>query len=216
MIQKKTPPGELVHYGVKGMTWGVRKARTGQLDDHATRLEKVAAGKGKLGDKHYALTRTSAVGAARRGLKKQSAIEAQKARSEIERLATGKAKISDVLRAYGSANVTDVIRSRRDDNSFGDKVDKQAAKKGVSRQQAEKSIKRKQTAIALAITGGYVAARVLTELGGPAASQKIGQRAQTNRDRATVAGTRGLPRQASSGPNYVKQNRKGTFNITNM
>ena len=35
MSQENPSSGELAHYGVKGMKWGVRKARTGDLNVRA-------------------------------------------------------------------------------------------------------------------------------------------------------------------------------------
>lgn len=96
---------ELIHYGVKGMKWGVRKAHTGTLNKGASRLERVASGKGSLRDKIGAAGTSSVYGLAKRGLKGNSAFRAEKLRAEEKRLATGKAKVRDVLRAYGSANL---------------------------------------------------------------------------------------------------------------
>lgn len=49
MMQNTTPPGELVHYGVKGMHWGVRKAantpNAGYSPYHRTQ-DKRAVGRG--------------------------------------------------------------------------------------------------------------------------------------------------------------------------
>ena len=68
---------ELNHYGVKGMHWGVRKARTGDLNIRASRLERVAAGKGSLVDKAITLSGSSV-----RNMQKS-------ARREVRRLQEG-------------------------------------------------------------------------------------------------------------------------------
>jgi hypothetical protein len=96
---------ELIHYGVKGMKWGVRKAHTGNLNKAASRLERVASGNGSLRDKIGAASTSSVYGLAKRGLKGNSAHRAEKIRAAEKRLATGKAKVGDILNAYGSANL---------------------------------------------------------------------------------------------------------------
>jgi hypothetical protein len=106
MTQQTTPPGELVHYGVKGMKWGVRKARTGDLNTRASRLERVASGKGSLADKVVSLGGSSLHNlAVQRGLKNEAARRAANYRGQIERLSTGKAKVSDILKAYGTVSL---------------------------------------------------------------------------------------------------------------
>jgi hypothetical protein len=97
---------ELTHYGVKGMRWGVRKARTGDLNVRASRLERVASGKGSLVDKAVTLGGSTAFNLARsRGLKNEAARRAKNYRGQIERLSTGKAKVTDILKAYGTVSV---------------------------------------------------------------------------------------------------------------
>jgi hypothetical protein len=216
MIHSESPNSDaLVHYGVKGMKWGVRKARTGQLADFARVHEKVAAGKGTLVEKHFALSTNSKTGMVRRGLKAQSAISAKNARDEIERLSTGKAKVKDILRAYGSANVHDIIRSRRNDNNFEDKVQRRVEKTGKSVQKAEKSQKRRDTAVALAVAGGIAVGKMLLSDGGKVLNQGVAAKAHVNRRRANAAASRGLPRQGST-INYSKQSRGGAYNISSL
>lgn len=98
---------ELTHYGVKGMKWGVRKARTGRLNVRASRLERVASGKGSFRDKAVTVGGTSAYRAvkARGSLKKEAARRAENLRGQEKRLATGKAKTMDLLKAYGTTTV---------------------------------------------------------------------------------------------------------------
>uniref|UniRef100_A0AAU7GX65 Uncharacterized protein n=1 Tax=Streptomyces phage Scarif TaxID=3158858 RepID=A0AAU7GX65_9CAUD len=103
---------ELIHYGVKGMKWGVRKARTGQLDARASRNERVAAGKGSLVDKAVTLGGSSALRLGMSGgLKNEAARRAKNKRAEIKRLATGKAKVTDILKAYGTVSAADLGRA---------------------------------------------------------------------------------------------------------
>jgi hypothetical protein len=105
---------ELVHYGVKGMKWGVRKQRTGRLNVRASRLERVASGEGSFRDKATTLAGTSVYGAvkSRGSLKKEAARRAKNLRSQEKRLATGKAKTMDLLKAYGTFTVVGL-------NTFG-------------------------------------------------------------------------------------------------
>lgn len=119
MTQQNPPRDDLAHYGVKGMRWGVRKARTGDLNQHAKTLEKVASGNGKFRDKAYAGLRTPIKTIVKEGgLKKGAAAEAAKSRAEIERLATGRATALDILKAYGSANIISLSRAARKKSDF--------------------------------------------------------------------------------------------------
>jgi hypothetical protein len=47
------------------------------------------------------------------------------------------------------------------------------------------------------------------------AAQSVAKRAETNRGRAAVSDAMGLPRKASTGPDYAK-NRKGVYNISSL
>ena len=119
MTQQSNPPrGDLAHYGVKGMKWGVRKARTGNLDRHATKLERAAAGPGSKRATTYAALHTPLKSIAKQGLRKAAGAEAAKARAEIDRLANGRAKAGDILRAYGTVNLGQVVASMRTKTDF--------------------------------------------------------------------------------------------------
>lgn len=98
---------ELTHYGVKGMKWGVRKQRTGRLNVRASRLERVASGKGSVRDKATTIAGTTVYGAvkSRGSLKKDAARRAENLRGQERRLATGKTKTTDLLKAYGSTTI---------------------------------------------------------------------------------------------------------------
>lgn len=110
---------ELTHYGVKGMKWGVRKARTGQLNTRASRNERVASGKGSLGDKVVTLAGSSTARLVTSGgLKKEAARRAKNKRAEIERLATGKAKVTDILKSYGTVSALDLAVAARKKSDF--------------------------------------------------------------------------------------------------
>lgn len=119
MTQQKNPPrGDLTHYGVKGMKWGVKKGRTGDLHVKASRHERVAAGKGSLRDKAVTLGGSSVYNLAARGLKGEAARRGRNERAQIERLATGKAKATDILKAYGTTSVYSVVGSTRKKSDF--------------------------------------------------------------------------------------------------
>jgi hypothetical protein len=110
---------DLKHYGVKGMKWGVRKARTAQLDARASRNERVASGKGSLVDKAITLGGSSTARLVTSGgLKKEAARRAADKRAQIERLGTGKAKVTDVLRAYGTVSVMDLAKAAHKKSDF--------------------------------------------------------------------------------------------------
>lgn len=106
---------ELAHYGVKGMKWGARKARTGDLHVRASRNERVASGKGSLLDKAVTLGGSNTVRlVTSRGFKNEAARRGENKRAQIERLATGKATVLDVMKAYGTVSVTSLARATRD------------------------------------------------------------------------------------------------------
>lgn len=120
MTQQKNPPRDsLTHYGVKGMKWGVKKARTGDLHVRASRNERVAAGNGSLVDKAVTLGGSSVAKLVTSGgLKKEAARRAVNKRAQIERLSTGKSKAADILRAYGTVNFASVLRSMSKKSDF--------------------------------------------------------------------------------------------------
>jgi hypothetical protein len=73
-----------------------------------------------------------------------------------------------------------------------------------------------------AIAAGVIAARfaprairVVSMVAG-VASQHVAVRAETKRGQAAAAAAMGLPRVASAGPSYSKQNRSGAYNISSM
>ena len=121
MTQQSNPPqGDLAHYGVKGMRWGVRKARTGLIETKTKRLDRVASGTGTFRQKAVTAAGLSAqeigrAGGFRKGtLKRAAANKSSDLKAQSERLASGKAKASDILKAYGTVTLTDIARSTRD------------------------------------------------------------------------------------------------------
>lgn len=109
----------LSHHGVKGMKWGVKKARTSQLATRAARNERVASGKSSFRDKARTLAGTSTYRLIKSGgLKKEAARRGANKRAEIKRLASGKAKVTDILKAYGSVNAVDLVRAAHKKSDF--------------------------------------------------------------------------------------------------
>lgn len=96
----------LAHYGVPGMKWGVRKARTGNLGTRAARAKRYANGSTKLID------RASAIGnyglndlVKGRGLHTAAERHAKVYEAERKRLAKGEATAKDILKAYGDTAI---------------------------------------------------------------------------------------------------------------
>ncbi|AOZ64875.1 hypothetical protein SEA_FRODOSWAGGINS_9 [Streptomyces phage FrodoSwaggins] len=113
---------ELKHYGVKGMKWGVRKARTGDLNLRASRLERVADGTATKMEKFATAMNSTAANLVRSGgLKKEAARRAKNLRGQEERLATGKAKTSDILKAYGTISISSLALAahKKSDHKLG-------------------------------------------------------------------------------------------------
>jgi hypothetical protein len=109
----------LSHHGVKGMKWGVKKARTSQLADRAARNERVAAGKGSLRDHLVTFGGSSAANMIRSGgYKKEAARRGANKRAEIQRLASGKTRVTDVLKAYGTVRAVDLGRAAHKKSDF--------------------------------------------------------------------------------------------------
>lgn len=105
----------LEHYGVKGMRWGVRKARTGLIEGKTKRLDRVASGQGSLRDVGVTALGMSAYQVARAGgFKKAADRKSTSLKGQHERLATGQAKVTDVLKAYGTVSALDLARALKD------------------------------------------------------------------------------------------------------
>lgn len=116
--EPQNPPLEdLAHYGVKGMHWGVRKGRTGDIAIATKALDRVAKGKGTALDKVAAVGHTPTLRTGnllrKGGLANEAARKSKDLKAQSRRLATGKAKVSDVLKAYGTVSLTSVVRSMK-------------------------------------------------------------------------------------------------------
>lgn len=92
----------LVHFGVKGMRWGVRK--NNQLDRRITRAKKVASGKANFREKAtFVTTDTSQAALAKnRGVKGAARSRAAQLEARKARIDSGKNSVLDVLKDFGN------------------------------------------------------------------------------------------------------------------
>lgn len=127
-IEKPGTPEELVHFGVKGMKWGQRKAsgiKSEYLKSTTARGEaqrRVGEGRGSRKDKLQVNLTTSSLSldraraAKRRGLidKKgfqgAALVRANRTEAHVERIQNGEATVHDMLRMAGSVKVRDIRR----------------------------------------------------------------------------------------------------------
>lgn len=86
---------------------------------------------------------------------------------------------------------------------------------GKTHKQAERREFGRRLARSLAISGA-TSAIIIMDLYGKNPATYTAQRAETKRGQAAAAAAMGLPRTASSGPNYSKSNRKGVYNISSL
>ena len=113
---------ELTHYGVKGMKWGVRKARTGDLHRKASFQEMIAKGEGTKLQKTVATLNTPFRKLlVKDGVRQHADDLAKNFRGQERRLATGKAKASDVLKAYGTVSISSLALAahKKSDHRLG-------------------------------------------------------------------------------------------------
>jgi hypothetical protein len=106
---------DLVHYGVKGMKWGVRRRYASRIDKGTAVLDRVASGKGSRVDK--ARTAVSVTGrqlVKGRGLKGAARLLSNDMKAHRARVMEGKKTVRDGLKMYGSLTVTDLVLAGRD------------------------------------------------------------------------------------------------------
>lgn len=88
------------HHGVKGMKWGTRKQA------RLERTQRVAEGKGSLGDKVRTLGRQSTTSLIlNRGLKGSAANQVKQMEALKERTLTGKRTVKDILNTSGGTQL---------------------------------------------------------------------------------------------------------------
>lgn len=101
----------LEHSGVKGMKWGVRRARVGDLNRQISRLDRVASGNSSALDKARVLGNSSSHNLIKqKGLKNEAARKSAAKAKQRDRLVNGEAKVTDILKAYGSVSILDLAR----------------------------------------------------------------------------------------------------------
>jgi hypothetical protein len=115
-MEDKPSLEELAHYGVPGMRWGVKKARTGDLVKPIARLDRVANGTASLHSKAVVLASSTPYHLIKSGgLKKEAARQSRSLKAHSERLATGHATARDLIVAYGTSNLISVARTLKKD-----------------------------------------------------------------------------------------------------
>jgi hypothetical protein len=120
-LEKPGTPSEIVHYGVKGMKWGVRKSYTDKVDAKAARFRRVAEGRGSAVDKlktygtttNLDLARGLVKGKGYRGFKGAARFRAEDAEAHSARIKAGEATTKDILQMAGHISLADVARGAR-------------------------------------------------------------------------------------------------------
>lgn len=111
-VEKPGSPEELIHFGKKGMKWGVRKSYLDSVSKRGAQQRRVAEGKGSLGDKLKVGLTTSGltIGRAKKRGVSPAMERAIRTEEHIARIKAGKATTHDILRAIGSTTMPDLKR----------------------------------------------------------------------------------------------------------
>lgn len=113
-LKKPGTPAELVHAGVKGMKWGIRKAYTESVDSRAARQRRVGEGRGSAKDKLRIHTTTSNLSlirsakSGRPGFKGAALVRAERSEAHSARIKAGEATVHDMLRVIGTLRTDDI------------------------------------------------------------------------------------------------------------
>jgi hypothetical protein len=104
----------LAHFGVKGMRWGVTKGASYNINKRkvggeVARLNKVSKGTAGKGDKVVTALQSPLL-----LNKKMAGNRSDKLQAHLDRLESGQAKTSDILKMYGNASILELgFESRR-------------------------------------------------------------------------------------------------------
>lgn len=115
-VEKPGSPAQvLVHFGKKGMKWGVRQAYAQRQGSIAARERRVGKGGGSKIEKFRVHGTTSGVGLRKAGgsFKKAASNRSVRTAAHAKRISTGKATTMDVLRFYGTLRTSDIIAGQR-------------------------------------------------------------------------------------------------------
>lgn len=112
---------ELLHFGVKGMKWGVKKAYVNRVSKQTAHIGRVAEGTGSKVDKARVALGASAHDLAKgRGLKGAATLKNDRIQGHLDRVEHGKKTLKDTLALVGGVSFTDIAK--------GAKLAKQAPK----------------------------------------------------------------------------------------
>lgn len=120
-VEKPGSPEEILHFGKKGMKWGVRQRYLASVQSRGARQRRVATGRGSVGDKaktHLTTSNLSLIRAAKAGkpgFKGAALVRAQRSEAHAARIKAGKMTTHDLLRMAGSITMKDItgIGSKR-------------------------------------------------------------------------------------------------------
>lgn len=118
-VDKPGSPHDLVllHYGKKGMKWGIRKAHQIKVSERAARSRRVAEGKGSKLDVARVAARTSGYDLVKgRGFKGAALNSAKREEQHIQRITSGRSTVRDILKESGGIlflNIRDLSKVRK-------------------------------------------------------------------------------------------------------